>query len=58
VHTPPPDVRELNPRLPEPLAAIIARCLRKSPDERYQSARDILAEVKLSLSQTASRGDT
>ena len=57
VHTPAPDVRDLNPRLPEPLAAIIARCLRKSPDERYQSAREILAEVKQSLSQTTSRGE-
>jgi eukaryotic-like serine/threonine-protein kinase len=57
VHTPAPDVRQLNPKLPEPLADIIARCLRKSPDERYQSAREILAEVKASLSQGSVKGE-
>lgn len=46
VHTPPPDPREIHPEVPPLLAGIIARCLRKDPGERYQSARDILAEVR------------
>jgi serine/threonine-protein kinase len=46
VHTPPPDPMEVNPELPEPLARIISRCLQKAPSDRYQSAREILGELK------------
>jgi tetratricopeptide (TPR) repeat protein len=46
VHTPPPDPRALAPQLPEVLARIILRCLQKDPDARYQSTREILAEVR------------
>ena len=46
VHTPPPDPLSVNPRLPPLLARIITRCLQKSPDQRYQSARQILAEIR------------
>jgi len=46
VHTPPPDPREVNPRLPPALAAILSRCLEKDPANRYQSAGEILEEVR------------
>lgn len=46
VHTPPPDPRSLAPDLPDLLVRIILRCLRKAPDARYQSAREILAEMR------------
>jgi serine/threonine protein kinase len=46
VHTPPPDPRTLAPELPELLCRIIQRCLQKAPDARYQSTREILAEVR------------
>jgi tetratricopeptide (TPR) repeat protein len=46
VHTPPPDPRELVPDLPPVLVKIIARCMRKDPDERFQSARELLAELR------------
>jgi tetratricopeptide (TPR) repeat protein len=52
VHTPPPDVRELQPELPEALAKVINRCLLKDPALRYQSAREIIDEVRSSLTQT------
>ncbi|CAG0956726.1 eukaryotic-like serine/threonine-protein kinase [Myxococcaceae bacterium] len=46
VHTPPPDPRSLASGMPELLARIILRCLQKDPDLRYQSTREILAEVR------------
>ncbi len=57
VHTPAPDIRELRPELPVGLATIVNRCLAKDPARRYQSTREILAEVRESLgnSQTRSR---
>jgi serine/threonine-protein kinase len=50
VHTPAPDPLELNPELPEPIARIITRCMQKAPSDRYQSAREILVELKEWLS--------
>jgi tetratricopeptide (TPR) repeat protein len=55
VHTPPPDVRDLRPDLPAGLAAVVGRCIQKDPSKRYQSAREILAEVKASLSHSQTR---
>jgi len=46
VHTPAPDPRQTNPRVPELLARIALRCLQKQPDARYSSTREILAELK------------
>jgi tetratricopeptide (TPR) repeat protein len=46
LHTPPPSPQEFNAELPDTLVRIIDRCLRKDPSERYQSAREILAELK------------
>ncbi len=55
VHTPPPSVRDLRPELPDGLASVVDRCLQKDPARRYQSAREILIEVKTSLGQSATR---
>jgi len=55
VHTPPPDVRELRPELPAGLAAVVNRCMQKDPAARYQSARDILTEVRATLGQSGGR---
>ena len=52
VHTPPPDPREIHPELPEPLAVIIGRCLQKDPADRYQSAGEILDELRGRLTRT------
>lgn len=42
--TPPPDVRELNPAVSAPLAAIVDQLLSKNPDDRYYTT-DELVEV-------------
>jgi serine/threonine-protein kinase len=55
VHTPPPDPREVNPKLPELLAEIITSCMKKNPDERYQNAREIVSQVKARLHGNSSQ---
>ncbi len=42
----PPPVESLRTGVPAPLAAIVTRCLRKRPDERYQRAAELIAELK------------
>lgn len=41
-----PDARELNPRVPEGLAQIVAKLMSKNPDARYQSARGLIADLE------------
>jgi serine/threonine-protein kinase len=55
VHTPAPDPRTLCPGLPDALAAVISRCLRKDPAERPSSAREIASELR-SLAPAGSPG--
>ena len=40
-HTPPPDPAQLRSDLPGELCEVIARCLRKDPAERFQSAGEL-----------------
>ena len=56
VHTPPPDARELKADVPPMLAEIVARCLRKDPEQRYQSVREILAEVRTAMGRSRPQG--
>ena len=49
VHTPPPDVREVAPQVTPLLAGVVARCMQKDPAARYQTAGEILAELKAGL---------
>jgi serine/threonine-protein kinase len=56
VHSPPPDIRELRPELPVSLSTIIERCLEKDPANRFQSAKEILTEVRSTLASTSTPG--
>ena len=42
----PPPPSRLQPRCPPELDHLVARCLAKSPEERWQSAQDLLLELK------------
>jgi serine/threonine protein kinase len=50
VHTPAPDPREFNQEIPDFLAEIVLRCMAKDPAERFQSTREILADLKQNAS--------
>jgi len=42
----PPAIAELRPNVPTPLARIIDTCLAKDPNERWQSAHDIVVQLR------------
>jgi len=44
--TEPPPIESLQPMTPVPLSRIVKKCLAKDPDERWQSASDLAAELK------------
>ena len=42
----PPALSSLQPRIPASLERLILRCLAKDPDDRWQTARDLAAELR------------
>lgn len=46
LESPPPDLRRLAPACPPALAAVIDRCLRKDPAERYGAARELVDDLE------------
>jgi len=46
VHTPPTPLREFNADLPPELEALLSRCLAKKPEERYQTARELVNDLE------------
>jgi predicted ATPase/GAF domain-containing protein len=40
-----PDVRSVNPMVPQPLAMIVRKLMAKDPDARYQSSRGLLMDL-------------
>ena len=49
----PPPVSRVQPRAPASLNRIVTTCLAKDPDDRYQSARDLLHDLKWVASGSA-----
>jgi tetratricopeptide (TPR) repeat protein/predicted Ser/Thr protein kinase len=52
VQVAPKDVKLLNPALPDYVARVIMHCLEKDPAYRYQSAKEILADLDAGRSPT------
>jgi serine/threonine-protein kinase len=46
VTRPAPSLRELDPAIPPPLEAIVRKCLRKDPAERYPDAAALSADLE------------
>ena len=46
------DVRVLAPQVPDKLARVIARALRRDREERYQSAQDMLTDLEATLRES------
>ncbi|UCB51735.1 MAG: protein kinase, partial [Candidatus Zixiibacteriota bacterium] len=42
----PPDPREVNAHIPQSLSRVILKCIEKNMDDRYQSAGQLLAELR------------
>lgn len=49
VHQPPRPLSELRPDLPWGLSAVVSRALAKQPDERYQSAHELIEAARAAL---------
>jgi hypothetical protein len=47
IHVPPPDLDRVAPDVPPALARLVARLLAKSPADRYQSAGNLLADLRV-----------
>jgi serine/threonine-protein kinase len=45
-NSPPPDVRALRPEVSDNLAAVIEKMLAKKPADRYQTATDLIADLR------------
>ena len=61
LHEPPPAPSSHRPDLPPSVDAVTDRALRKAPDERYDSCRELATDLRAALAQpaaaTPSRGD-
>jgi len=54
VQNPPKNPQTLDPTMPAYLAQIIRKCLERDPERRYQSAREILADLDAARAPTRS----
>ena len=56
VNETPPPVRSLRPEAPERLERIVARCLEKDPEKRYQHVEELLAALRALSSGVGATG--
>jgi tetratricopeptide (TPR) repeat protein len=49
--TPPPSPRAINRRVPAAVASVIAKCLAPDPDDRYQTAADLIDDLDRQLAR-------
>ncbi len=54
VNDPPPSLLLRRPGLPQPLYTLVERCLQKQPEQRYQTAQQVVAILDQLLSTTGS----
>jgi serine/threonine protein kinase/tetratricopeptide (TPR) repeat protein len=45
IQHPPPPLRSIDPTIPEALDALVTRCLQPDPNQRYQSASDLVRDI-------------
>ncbi|HXD16455.1 MAG TPA: protein kinase [Vicinamibacterales bacterium] len=57
LHLDPPPVSSIQPLAPPALDRIVLRCLAKDPDDRWQTARDLMLELKWIAAGKASDSD-
>jgi tetratricopeptide (TPR) repeat protein/predicted Ser/Thr protein kinase len=57
IHVNPPPPSHFNPAVPDELDRITLRALAKRPEERYQSAGEMIEDLRLVRQQLASNGD-
>jgi len=50
-HEPPPPAQKLRPDLPDEIASVLDRALKKSPDQRFQTCREMQSELDAFLRQ-------
>lgn len=55
-HSPPPNPRSINPSLPEACSAIVQRATAKLPEDRYQSAEELLADLEAVIATLSGAG--
>ena len=46
LHTDPPPLSSVKPLTPPALDRVVSRCLAKDPESRWQTARDLMLELK------------
>jgi serine/threonine protein kinase/tetratricopeptide (TPR) repeat protein len=46
VYAPTPVIKEVNPTAPEDLQRIVRRCLAKDPEDRYQTIKEVVIELR------------
>ncbi|MFC1879367.1 protein kinase [Chloroflexota bacterium] len=51
VNDPLPLPRKLNPQIPESIERVVLKALAKSPDDRYQSAEEMAAELQVAVQE-------